>query len=250
MMSSVKNDSELTAMRESGRILATILELLRQECIAGRTPKDMSAIARRELKRMGGEPAFLGFHGYPDVICISVNDQVQHAIPSDVVFVDGDVVNLDFGVSYKGMITDAGTTLCVGNKTTKDIDRLIKGTERALRDGLAVVKAGCRVGDISAAIERTLRIYRLGIVRELVGHGVGHHLHEEPEIPNYGRAASGPVLKAGMTIAIEPITTLGDPAIYEAQDGWTLLTRDGSLSAQFEHTIVVTPQGCEILTKC
>ncbi len=248
MTSTVKTEVELANMQASGKILATILQLLKQECTAGKTPQDMSDIARQELRRLGGEPPFLGFHGYPDVICISVNDQVQHAIPSAVPFVDGDVVNLDFGVRYQGMTTDAGITICVGNKTTSDIERLLKGTERALYDGLSVIKDGCRVGDVSATIERTLRKHKLGIVRELVGHGVGYELHEEPEIPNYGRSGSGPVLRTGMTIAIEPITTLGDPTIYEANDGWTLLTRDGSLAAQFEHTVVVTPSGCKILT--
>lgn len=248
MMTSIKTDIEIAHLRRSGQILAKVLKLMVSECSAGKTPRDMSEIAARELQRLGGEPPFLGFHGYPDIICISVNDQVQHAIPTAQPFVDGDVVNFDFGVRYQGMITDAGVTVCVGNKTTSDVQRLLKGTERALYDGLSVIKPGCHVGDISAAVERTLRKYRLGIVRELVGHGVGYELHEEPEIPNYGRAGSGPVLKAGMTIAVEPITTLGDAAIYEASDGWTLLTRDGSLSAQFEHTILVTPAGCEILT--
>jgi methionyl aminopeptidase len=248
MKSSIKTETEIAYMRAGGRMLAAVLELLRAKCEAGLTPRHMSMLAQAELKRLGGEPAFLGFHGYPDVICISVNDQVQHAIPDTRRFVDGDVVNFDFGVRYKGMITDAGITVCVGNKTTPDTARLLKGTEQALRDGLAVVRQGCHVGDISAAVERTLRKYRLGIVRELVGHGVGYELHEEPEIPNYGSAGKGLVLKAGMTIAIEPITTLGHPAIYEASDGWTLRTRDGSLSAQFEHTILVTPAGCQILT--
>lgn len=240
---------EVEAIRESGRMLATVLELLRRECTAGKTPKEMSAIAAKELKRLGGEPAFLGFYGYPDIICISVNDQVQHSIPNSRPFESGDVVNFDFGVKYKGMITDAGITVCVDNKTNPDTARLIKGTERALYDGLKVIRHGCRVGDISAAVERTLRTHKLGIVRELVGHGVGHHLHEDPEIPNYGRAGTGPVLQAGMTIAIEPITTLGDPSIVEERDGWTLRTLDRSWSAQFEHTVLVTQSGCEILTQ-
>ena len=245
----LNTQAEIEAMRESGRMLATVLELLRKECTAGKTPRGMSAIAGKELKRLGGEPAFLGFYGYPDIICISVNDQVQHSIPNNRPFESGDVVNFDFGVNYRGMITDAGITVCVDEKTTPDTARLIKGTERALYDGLKVVKHGCRVGDISAAIERTLRTNKLGIVRELVGHGVGHHLHEDPEIPNYGRAGTGPILQAGMTIAIEPITTLGSPSIREDSDGWTLRTLDGSWSAQFEHTVLVTASGCEILTK-
>lgn len=249
MSNTVKTPAEIDAMRESGRILATVLQILKQKSAPGLTPKDMSAIARRELKKMGGEPAFLHFYGYPDIICISVNDQVQHSIPDDRPFEAGDIVNYDFGVRYKGMVTDAGITICIGDKTIPDTARLIKGTRQALEDALKVVRHGCRVGDVSATIERTLRKYKLGIVKELVGHGVGHELHEDPEIPNYGRAGTGPVLRAGMTIAIEPITTLGDPAIKEMGDGWTLKTKDGSFSAQFEHTILVTPTGCEVLTQ-
>jgi methionyl aminopeptidase len=249
----IKTDEEIRAMRESGRMLATVLELMKEECAPGKTPRQMSDLARQELKRLGGEPAFLGYPGrvlpFPDVMCISVNDQVQHSVPSDRAFEAGDVVNFDFGVRYQGMITDAGITICVADKTTSDTARLIKGTERALQEALKVVRHGCHVGDISAAIERVLRAHRLGIVRELVGHGVGRDLHEDPEIPNYGRAGTGPVLRAGMTIAIEPITTLGRPAIREDRDGWTLKTVDGSWSAQFEHTVLVTAGGCEVLTR-
>lgn len=248
-MSTVKTEAQIAALRESGRMLATVLELMRAEAKSGLSPKDMSALAKKELKRLGGEPAFLGFYGYPDIICISVNDQVQHSIPTDRPFEPGDVVNFDFGVTYKGMVTDAGITVCIDGKTTPDTARLIKGTEKALADGLSAVHAGCHVGDISAAIERTLRTNRLGIVRELVGHGVGNELHEDPEIANYGRAGTGPILKAGMTIAVEPITTLGSPSIYQEKDGWTLRTVDGSYAAQFEHTVLVTAAGCEILTK-
>ena len=244
-----KTDAEIAAMRESGKILASVLEVMRERTKAGLTPKDMALIARKELKALGGEPAFLGFFGYPDVICISVNNQVQHSIPNTVPFKDGDVINYDFGVTYKGMVTDSGITICVGDAVTPDTKRLLSGTEKALYDGLRAVKPGARIGDISAAIERTLHKHKLGIVRELVGHGVGHELHEEPDIPNYGRAGQGPVLRAGMTIAIEPITTLGSPEIYQARDGWTLMTRDGSWSAQFEHTVLVTSTGCEILTQ-
>ncbi|MBX6334008.1 type I methionyl aminopeptidase [Candidatus Saccharibacteria bacterium] len=251
---SVKTPEEIEAMRQGGRILATVLELMRQKCVAGVTPKQMAQLAAQELKRLGGEPAFLGYPGhrspYPDIICISVNDCVQHSIPDDRPFVDGDVVNFDFGVRYKGLVTDGGLTVCVGNKTTSDTARLIEGTKQALYDGLKVIRHGCHVGDISATIERTLRKHRLGIVRELVGHGVGYELHEDgPEIPNYGKAGTGPVLRAGMTIAVEPITTLGSPAIIEDADGWTLRTADGSWSAQFEHTVLVTSSGCEILTR-
>jgi methionyl aminopeptidase len=244
-----KTDKEIAAMRESGRMLATVLELMREKTTAGLTPKDMSALAKKELIALGGKPSFLGFHGYPDIICISVNNQVQHSIPNDVPFKSGDVVNYDFGVTYDGMVTDSGITVCVDDAFTAETKRLIEGTERALYDALRVVKTGARVGDISATVERTLRKYKLGIVRELVGHGVGHELHEAPDIPNYGKAGRGPVLKTGMTIAIEPITTLGSPDIFQTRDGWSLLTKDGSWSAQFEHTVLVTPTGCEILTQ-
>lgn len=255
-MNAIKTDAEIRAMRKSGQILASVLERMRIESAPGLTPKDMSRIAKEELFRLGGEPVFLGYHGrpgapdFPDIICISVNNEVQHAIPSSRPFEPGDVVNFDFGVRYRGMVTDAGISVCIGgdNYLRADTKRLIQGTERAMYEGIRQVKDGCRVGDISASIQKTLERYKLGIVKDLVGHGVGHELHEDPEVPNYGRSSTGPILKAGMTIAIEPITTLGSPNIIETHDRWTLLTSDGSWSAQFEHTVLVTKEGCEILT--
>lgn len=244
----LKTDEQLDAMRESGKMLATILQIMTKEACAGMTPKDLSRRASEELKKLGGTPSFLGFEGYPDVICISVNDQVQHAIPTAIPLADGDIVNFDFGVTYKGMVTDAGTTVCIGGNPNNDQKRLLEGTERALYAAIDKLKSGVKVGDISATIEAVLKKYRLGIVRELVGHGVGFELHEDPEIPNYGRAGTGPILHEGYTIAIEPITTLGKPDIYQEKDGWTLRTWDQSLSAQFEHTLLVTKNGCEILT--
>ncbi len=244
----VKTSEEIAAMRISGNMLAEVLQLMRHETKVGRTPKEMSALAAKKLRELGGEPAFKGFHGYPDIICISVNNQVQHSIPTDQPFEEGDVINFDFGVRYKAMITDAGVTVVVG-KPQPDVKRLITGTEEALAAGISAVTAGCRVGDISAAIEKVLHKYKLGIVRDLVGHGVGHDLHEEPNIPNFGKAGTGPILQAGMTIAIEPITTLGREDILMDVDGWTLWTADGSLSAQFEHTVLVTADGAEILTQ-
>lgn len=250
-MSSIKTEAEIVAMRESGRILGTVLQTIQKEVRAGMTPKDVSALAAKELVRLGGKPAFKGFEGYPDIICISTNNEVQHSIPNDHVFQNGDVVNFDFGVIHQDMITDAGISVCIGGRDKADADakRLLEGTERALYAGIEQVREGVRVGDISAAVQAVLESYKLGIVRELVGHGVGHELHEAPEIPNYGHAGSGPVLKAGQTIAIEPITTLGDHHIFQAHDGWTLLTQDGSRSAQFEHTVLVTKEGYEILTQ-
>jgi methionyl aminopeptidase len=244
-----KTTAEVEVMRRSGHILASVLEKIRHEARAGMTPKDISALAATETEKLGGKPAFKGFEGFPDIICISNNNEVQHSIPSGVPFKNGDIVNFDYGVIVDGMVTDAGLTICIGGKPDKPGERLLKGTEEALYAGIAMVREGARVGDISAAIEKILRAHDLGIVRELVGHGVGHELHESPEIPNYGRAGTGMVLRAGMTIAIEPITTLGSHKIFQAHDGWTLLTVDGSRSAQFEHTVLVTPRGYEILTQ-
>jgi len=250
-MSAIKTEAEIDAMRKSGHMLASVLQLIKREVKAGMTPKDVSELAAKELEKLGGKPSFKGFEGYPDIICISTNNEVQHSIPNEHVFVDGDIVNFDFGVTYQGMITDAGISLCVGGNDKADEagKRLLEGTERALYAGIEQVREGARVGDISAAVQAVLEAYKLGIVRELVGHGVGHELHEAPEIPNYGHAGSGPILKAGQTIAIEPITTLGDYHIFQAHDGWTLLTQDGSRSAQFEHTVLVTKDGYEILTQ-
>jgi methionyl aminopeptidase len=250
-MGTILNDNEIAAMRESGRMLATVLEAIRKHVQVGMTPKDVSVFAGRELAKLGGMPAFKGFEGFPDIICISTNNEVQHSIPNDHVFVDGDIVNFDFGVTYKGMITDAGVSLSIGGLDKADADgkRLLEGTERALYAGIEQVRDGARVGDISVAVQTVLQNYKLGIVRELVGHGVGHGLHESPEIPNYGVRGTGPILKAGQTIAIEPITTLGDHRIFQTRDGWTLLTVDGSRSAQFEHTVLVTKDGAEILTQ-
>lgn len=256
-MAELRTPQEIAAMRTGGKILAEILCAIQHKAKAGMTPKDVSRLASQQLNRLGGKPAFKGVDGgpgvirYPDIICISTNNEVQHSIPNNRPFVDGDIVNFDFGVIYDGMVTDAGISLSIGGpeKTDKAGRWLLEGTERALYAGLDVVRDGVRVGDISAAIQAVLQSYDLGIVRELVGHGVGRELHEDPEIPNYGHSGAGPVLKAGMTIAIEPITTLGSPRIFQAHDGWTLLTVDGSRSAQFEHTVLVTKDGCEILTK-
>lgn len=246
----LKSSQELDAMRDSGRMLAKVLNHLKKNTEQGITPKDLALIARKELSSLGGEPAFLGYQGFPDVICISVNDQVQHSIPDTRPLINGDVINFDFGVRYKGMITDSGVTIIVGDKPNSNRDaELLKGTKEALDAAISIVRSGVRVGEVSNTIQNVLDKYRLGIVKELVGHGVGHELHEDPEIPNYGSPNSGPLLSAGMTIAIEPITTTGSPDIYIEKDGWTIRTWDGSNSAQFEHTLLVLDNGAEIITQ-
>lgn len=248
MMNRVKSPSEIEAMRESGRMLATVLKLMEKETRSGITPKQLAALAEKELKNLGGEAPFKGYHGYPDVICISVNSQVQHSIPTNTALKDGDIVNYDFGVRYRGMITDAGITVGVGD-ISGGARRLLDGCERALEAAVNTVRNDVPVGDISSAIETVLKHHRLGIVRDLVGHGVGDELHEEPNIPNYGKPGRGPVLKSHMTVAIEPIATLGSEQIVLDPDGWTIWTADGSLAAQFEHTLLVTDDGAEILTQ-
>jgi len=248
MFTRVKSDSEIAAMRESGKMLATVLSLLVPKVEVGISTKDLALVAAKELKALGGQAPFLGYNGYPDVICISVNDEVVHGIPSPKRIVnDGDIVSLDFGVQYKGMITDSALSVIAGTARPKH-QELLKYTERSMLAGIDVVKGGVRTGDIGAAIEAVLKQKHYGIVRDLVGHGVGHYVHEDPNVPNYGRAGTGTSLKTGMTIAIEPMATLGTERVYMANDGWTILTADGSWAAHFEHSILITNDGAEILT--
>jgi methionyl aminopeptidase len=227
-----------------------VLNILRRELASGMSTKDLAEIAKKELRSLGGKPAFLGYYGFPDVICTSVNDEVVHGIPrSDKIINDGDVLSLDFGVTYKGMITDAAITTIVGGTANAKVKKLVSITEESLMAGINTLHDGVHVGDIGNAIESVLKQGKYGIVRDLVGHGVGHELHEDPNIPNYGRSGTGPVLTAGMTIAIEPMVTLGSYRVFMDKDGWTIHTSDGSLSAHFEHTVLITKDGAEILTK-
>ena len=244
----INSDIQIKAMRESGKILGLILAKLKTETEAGMSGLDISAIAKKEVKAYGAEAPFLNYQGFPDVICISVNDQVQHCIPNDIKLKPGDLVNLDFGIKWDGMITDSGLTFVVQSEPNPDQFRLLEGTEAALNAAIAMVKNGARIKKISKKIEATLKSYNLGIVRDLVGHGVGIELHEEPEIPNYYIPGYDYTLKTGMTIAIEPITTLGREEIKFSKNGWDIYTTDGSLSAQFEHTLLVLDNGCEVLT--
>lgn len=249
MFTKVKTDKEIEAMRESGRMLATILQLIRENVSEGATGKEVSQMARRELKAFGAKAPFLGYQGFPDVICISLNDEVVHGIPHGQEFQTGDLVSFDFGVDYKGMITDAAFTTIIGGKATNEVEKLVADTKKSLDAGIAVVKDGVRTGDIAAAVQKVLDKGGYGIVRDLVGHGVGHYVHEDPNIPNYGKAGTGSALHAGMTVAIEPMATLGDYNVTVDPDGWTIRTKDGSLSAHFEHTILITENSSEILTK-
>lgn len=236
-------------MREAGHILGAILQLLAHTIAPGMSTKDLAVIAARELKASGGKPSFLGHQGFPDVICISVNDEIVHGIPSPKrILREGDLVGLDFGVTVGGMITDGAISVIIGRSAQKASTQLLRVTQEALEAGIAAVRNHVRVGDISAAIESVLKPYGYGIPRDLVGHGVGHELWEEPNVPNYGRPHTGPWLEAGMTIAIEPMVTLGTDQIRVNDDGWTIRTADGSLAAHFEHTVLIQEDGAEILT--
>ena len=250
MQTKVKTKSEIAAMRESGRMLAGVLATLKPRVRPGVSTKELADLASAELKALGGEASFLGYQGFPDVICISLNDEVVHGIPSpERIVQEGDIVGLDFGVTYKGMITDSAISVIAGKPKAKGHRDLLARTEKALQTGIQVVHDRVRTGDIGSAIESYLSQYPYGIVRDMVGHGVGHNVHEDPNVPNYGRADTGPWLDKGMTIAIEPMVTLGTDQVYIAPDGWTIKTADGKWAAHFEHTVLITEDGAEILTK-
>ena len=251
MRTKVKTRTEIEAMRTSGGILAAVLRKVATEAVPEMTTKTLADIAAEELKALGGKPAFLGHEGFPDVICISINDEIVHGIPNTRrVLQGGDLVGLDFGVRYNGLLTDGAISIVVGKPTRPAIQKLLDVTKSSLDAGIAAVHDHVRVGDISAAIEETILGYgSYGIPTELVGHGVGAYLWEEPNIPNYGRKNTGPWLERGMTIAIEPMVTLGTEKIRLKDDGWTIATADGSWAAHFEHTVLITDEGAEILTK-
>lgn len=248
-MTQIKTEQEISAIRTSGKLLATVLATLREAAAPGMSTKDFSEIAKRELRSTGGQPTFLGYFGFPDVLCVSVNDEVVHGIPKpNHIIESGDIVSLDFGVTYDGMITDAATTIIVGKPKNQQNENLVRDTAASLQAGIFVVKDGVHVGDIGHAVQEILERGNYGIVRDLVGHGVGHSLHEDPNIANYGMKGHGEKLFAGMTIAIEPMATLGDYQVITGSDGWTVRTKDGSRSAHFEHTVLITRDGAEILT--
>ncbi len=236
-------------MRVGGKMLASILRLLEQSIKAGISTKELANVAAIELKALGGKPAFLGYHGFPDVICISLNDEVVHGIPRADRYVEkGDIVSLDLGVTYRGLIVDGAISFVLDSQDDTKT-KLLRATEQALLAGIAVIQDGCYTGDIAASVQKVLDKGTYGIVRDLVGHGVGHQVHEDPNIPNYGKAGTGFRLQAGMTVAVEPMATLEGYQVIVAPDGWTVKSKDHSLAAHFEHTILITDTGYEILTE-
>jgi len=250
MLTKVKTPAEIEAMRESGRMLATILQLLKSKVTDGITTKELADIAARELKAFGVQGPFLGYNGFPDVLCTSINEEVVHGIPrADKIIRSGDIVSLDFGVKYNGMITDSALSVIADKAHSQTHEHLVRYTEQSMLAGIQAVHDGVRAGDIGAAVQAVLDKHKYGIVRDLVGHGVGHHLHEDPNVPNYGRPNTGPWFEKNMTIAIEPMATLGTERIALMPDNWTIVTQDGSWAAHFEHTVLITDDGAEILTQ-
>ena len=247
-----KTEAQLQAMREGGRILATIFDGLKKYVQPGMTGKEVDAWVEAEITRHGAEATYKTPEvNFPNTICISVNDAIVHGVPTDIPFEKGDVVGFDLVITYKGMKTDSAFTMVVGEEPSGAVKHLLSVTERSLYAGIDAIKGrGTRIGDVAAAIEKVLDAGNLGIIRDLVGHGIGSEMHMPPEVPNYGQAGTGLVLEPGDTIALEPMATLGGERIRtDSDDGWTISTRDGSLAAHFEHTILVTETGAEILTK-
>ncbi len=248
----VKTSAEIELMRTGGRQLAEVLQVLAKMVEPGLSTKKIAERAATEMKSRDLQAILQGFQGYSDVMCVSLNDEVVHGIPSTKRTIkEGDLVKLDVTAAYKGLIVDTATTVYVGelDKAPKDVQRLLKGAKQAMEAGIDAINGeGTRTGDIAEAIQKVLEAHDLGIVRDLVGHGVGHGVHEEPNVPNYGLKGTGASLPAGATIAVEPMATLGGWQVNILNDGWTVVTRDHSLSAHFEHTILVTERGAEILT--
>lgn len=244
-----KTPEEIQAMREGGKILATIFEGLKLQVVPGVSERELDAWVEREIERHGAIATYKTSEvNFPAVICISTNEQIVHGIPTDYVLQEGDVVGFDLVITYKNMKTDSAFTMVVG-KANSVQKHLLSNTERSLYAGIDAIKGPVRIGDIGAAVEKVLSDAKLGIIRDMVGHGVGHEMHEPPEIPNYGKKGSGGLLKPGDTIAIEPMATLAGEKVIVDDDGWTINTRDGSLAAHFEHTVLITENGAEILTR-
>lgn len=247
-----KTPDQIQAMREGGKILGDILARLKAHVVPGMTGLGVDSWVASEITKLGATATYKEpMPNFPAVICISVNDAIVHGVPNDYVFEEGDVVGFDLVITYKGMKTDSAFTMVIGNKPSGAVKHLVKLTEQSLYAGIDAIKGrGTTTGDIGAAVSKVLEDGKLGIIRELVGHGVGNEMHMSPEVPNYGRRGGGVLLQPGDTIAIEPMATLGGEKIYVSpEDKWTISTRDGSLAAHFEHTVLITEDGAEILTQ-
>jgi methionyl aminopeptidase len=234
-------------MRVSGRLAGEVLRQVAAAVVPGITTRELDALTRQLIDEKRATPSFLGYRGFPAALCVSVNEEVIHGIPGARRILPGDVVSIDVGVFYQGFHGDTATTVLVG-VSDPDILRLVDATRRARDAGIAAVRPGAKLGDVSHAVEQMVRQTGCSVVRDFVGHGIGRQLHEDPQIPNYGSPGRGPVLKVGMTLCIEPMVNLGRPDVSVLRDGWTVVTQDGRPSAHFEHTVAVGEDGAEILT--
>lgn len=242
-----KSRREIDQMAEAGAVVVRTLELLEENVRPGITTGELDRLAEEFIRSHGGVPTFKGYRGYPASICASPNDMIVHGIPGPYELREGDILSVDVGVTLGGYVADSAWTFAVGD-ISEDAERLLQVCEAALQAGIDQARVGHRVGDISAAVQRVVEEGGFAVVRALVGHGVGRNMHEEPQIPNYGQPGHGPLLQEGMTLAIEPMINVGSPEIVMADDEWSILTADGSLSAHFEHTVAVTEEGPRILT--
>ncbi len=243
----LKSVAEISTMRRAGAILCEALETVVRAVEPGTATMELDRIAVAQLARYGAKPAFLGYRGFPASLCVSVNDAIIHGIPSAARLREGDLVSMDFGCLYEGFYADMAVTVGAG-RLAPEAARLAETARCALAAGIAAMRPDARLGDVSAAIQKHVEAAGFSVVRDFVGHGIGRVLHEEPPIPNYGRAGTGPRLAPGMVLAVEPMINAGSFEARTLQDGWTAVTKDGSLSAHFEHTVAVTAQGPEILT--
>lgn len=244
----IKTPTEIALMRAAGKLLAEVLQVLTESVKAGMTTKDLDVIAAREIAARKAKPSFLGYRGYPAHICVSVNDEIVHGIPGDRQLKEGDAVGIDCGLIYQGWQADSARTIGLP-PVDPEVARLIEVTRLSLDAGIAAAKSGARVGDISAAVQQVAEKEKFGVVREYVGHGIGRAMHEDPPVPNYGNPGQGPLLRPGMALAIEPMLNLGGPQTRVGDDGWTVFTKDGRISAHFEHTIAISEGDAEVLTR-
>ena len=242
-----KSPAEIEKMRAASQLVARILDELAAMVVPGISTADLDAAAEQRVRAGGAEPAFKGYRGYPATLCASANEQVIHGIPNRTPLKAGDIISLDMGVKLNGYYGDSAVTVPVGG-VGDDVARLLRVTQEALEKGIAQVRVGGRISDIGHAIQKHVEAHGFSVVREFVGHGIGASLHEEPQIANYGEPGRGPRLAEGMTLAIEPMVNMGKPAVKVLSDGWTAVTKDGSLSAHFEHTVAVTKNGPDVLT--
>ncbi len=246
-MISIKSDQEIELMRRANQIVRDTLNLLEEKIRVGMTTKELNKIAHDYIVSQDAIPSFLGYEGYPASVCISINEEVVHGIPSDRVIQDGDLVSVDCGSIYKGYNGDAARTFLVGN-VSEEKRKLAEVTKQSFFEGIKVLKAGVRLGDLGHAIQSYAESFGYGVVKDLVGHGIGQDMHEDPEVPNYGKAGHGLRLRANMTIAIEPMINMGTDSVMMLDDGWTIVTKDGKPSAHYENTVLITEDGVEILS--